>query len=77
MKFYFNFFLKKKVYWSDTAEFVTIASESTFYILKYNKAILASFEGTVGEEGIEDSFEVLYEISERYSNIQYLKFVFF
>lgn len=58
----------KAIYWSDTAEFVTIAGESSFYILKYNKdlvnGVLAS-EGSLGEEGIEDSFEVLHEISER------------
>lgn len=48
---------------------VAIASDTSFYILKYNRemvdAYLASGEPVDENEGIEDAFELLYEIGER------------
>ncbi len=58
----------KAVYWADNGEMVAIAAESSFFILKYNKDPVNAFFATGGEpdaEGIEDSFELLHEISER------------
>jgi len=58
----------KEIYWSESSTLLTIACESAFYILKYDKSAVQSFLATgqeVGEEGIEDAFEILHEIPER------------
>ncbi|KAG6550752.1 hypothetical protein Mapa_007656 [Marchantia paleacea] len=73
----------KNIYWSDGGDLVAIASDSSFYILKYNVSFFdtckASFENLerdivtsylesgkpVDEQGVEDAFELLHEISER------------
>ncbi|CAD6336442.1 unnamed protein product [Miscanthus lutarioriparius] len=58
----------KNVYWADSGDLVTIASDSSFYILKYNRDLVSShLDGgaSVGEEGVEDAFELLHEINER------------
>ncbi|TVU08045.1 hypothetical protein EJB05_41430, partial [Eragrostis curvula] len=58
----------KNLYWADSGDLVTIASDSSFYILKYNRDIVSSHldgGGSVGEEGVEDAFELLHEINER------------
>ncbi|PWZ06357.1 Coatomer subunit beta'-1, partial [Zea mays] len=58
----------KNVYWADSGDLVAIASDTSFYILKYNRDIVASYlEGgkPVDEEGVEDAFELLHEINER------------
>jgi coatomer subunit beta' len=55
------------VYWSDNGETVVIACEASFYILKYNKDVVASYvsSGAEAEDGIEDAFQMVNEISER------------
>nr|CAB3468287.1 unnamed protein product [Digitaria exilis] len=58
----------KNVYWADSGDLVTIASDSSFYILKYNRDLVSShLDGgaSAGEEGVEDAFELLHEINER------------
>ncbi|XP_062103459.1 coatomer subunit beta'-1-like [Humulus lupulus] len=58
----------KNVYWVDSGDLVEIASESSFYILKYNRDVVSSFfdsGSSVDEQGVEDAFELLYEINER------------
>ncbi|OEL22968.1 Coatomer subunit beta'-2 [Dichanthelium oligosanthes] len=58
----------QNVYWADSGDLVTIASDSSFYILKYNRDLVSShLDGgaSVGEEGVEDAFELLHEINER------------
>ncbi|KAM3726373.1 putative coatomer subunit beta' [Dirofilaria immitis] len=54
----------KHVYWSDSAEMVAIASDDSFYVLKYNKEVV---ENTVASDvdGIEDAFDVIGEVQER------------
>ncbi|VDK81392.1 unnamed protein product [Litomosoides sigmodontis] len=53
----------KHVYWSDSAEMVAIASEDTFYILKYNKEAVEN--GIAADiDGIEDAFDVIGEVQE-------------
>jgi coatomer subunit beta' len=47
---------------------VAIASDSSFYVLKYNRDIVSSYLDSgkpVDEQGVEDAFELLHEISER------------
>ena len=57
----------KDVWWSESGDLVAIASESSFFILRYDaEATAAAFEaGEVDEgEGVEDAFELLHEIGE-------------
>jgi len=57
----------KDVWWSESGEFVAIASDSSFFILRYNARVTAEAlqSGEVDEsEGVEDAFEVLIEIGE-------------
>ncbi|KAJ0528081.1 putative transcription factor WD40-like family [Helianthus annuus] len=58
----------KNLYWADSGDLVAIASDSSFYILKYNRDVVSAHLDsgkTVDEQGIEDSFELLYEVNER------------
>jgi len=58
----------KNIFWSDNGEYIAIACEAAFYILKYNKDVVTAFvaSGTdAGEEGIEEAFEMLYEVPEK------------
>lgn len=58
----------KNLYWADSGDLLTIATDSSFYILKYNRdAVLSHLEGgqPVDEQGVEDAFERLHEINER------------
>nr|KAF6473743.1 COPI coat complex subunit beta 2 [Rousettus aegyptiacus] len=57
----------KHIFWSDSGELVCIATEESFFILKYlSEKVLAAQETHEGvtEDGIEDAFEVLGEIQE-------------
>ncbi|CAM0912707.1 unnamed protein product [Alopecurus aequalis] len=58
----------KNVYWADSGDLVAISSDTSFYILKYNRDVVAAYlEGgkPVDEEGAEDAFELLHEVNER------------
>uniref|UniRef100_A0A804PHP7 Coatomer subunit beta' n=1 Tax=Zea mays TaxID=4577 RepID=A0A804PHP7_MAIZE len=58
----------KNLYWADSGDLVTIASDTSFYILKYNRDVVSSHldgGGSAAEEGVEDAFELLHEINER------------
>ncbi|XP_017492758.1 PREDICTED: coatomer subunit beta'-like, partial [Rhagoletis zephyria] len=62
----------KAVYWSENGELVAIASEDSFYILRYNpEAVSRAFEGgdaaeneAITDDGIEDAFDVVGEVAE-------------
>lgn len=61
--------IPNKVYWSDNGELVAITTDQSFFILRYNKdAVTAAVESgqSVEEDGIEEAFEVLHEVGERY-----------
>ncbi|CAN6927908.1 unnamed protein product, partial [Brassica oleracea] len=58
----------KNLYWADSGDLVAIASDTSFYILKYNRDLVSShFDSgrSTEEEGVEDAFEVLHENDER------------
>ncbi|XP_042049470.1 coatomer subunit beta'-2-like isoform X2 [Salvia splendens] len=57
----------KNLYWADSGDLVAIASDTSFYILKYNDIVSAHLDSgrSVDEQGVEDAFELLYEINER------------
>ncbi|KAJ6704278.1 COATOMER [Salix viminalis] len=58
----------KNLYWADSGDLVAIASDASFYILKYNRDIVSSYLDSgkpVDEQGVEDAFELLHETNER------------
>ncbi|PSR96848.1 Coatomer subunit beta, partial [Actinidia chinensis var. chinensis] len=58
----------KNLYWADSGDLVAIASDTSFYMLKYNRDIVSAHLDSgrpVDEQGVEDAFELLYEINER------------
>jgi len=60
--------IPKDVYWSDSGNMVLLATEESAYVLSYNAQQVASAiaMGQVNPEaGIEGSFELLYEISDK------------
>ena len=58
----------RDIKWSDSGELVAIMSETSFYILRLDSEAVNSFLAS-GEEaeddGLEDAFELLNEVSER------------
>ena len=58
----------KDIRWSDSGELVAIIGESSFYILRLDSQAVDDFLSS-GEEpeedGLEDAFELLNEVSER------------
>ncbi|KAJ3672206.1 hypothetical protein LUZ60_006927 [Juncus effusus] len=58
----------KNLFWADSGDLVTIASDTSFYVLKYNRDVVSAyFDGgkTPDEQGVEDAFELLHEVNER------------
>ncbi|KAG8497080.1 hypothetical protein CXB51_008336 [Gossypium anomalum] len=58
----------KNLYWADSGDLVAIASDTSFYILKYNPDVVQSYLDSgrqVDEQGVEDAFELLHETNER------------
>ena len=57
----------KSVYWSESGELVTLATEDTFYVLRYSREnyLEAVQNGEVDEDGAESAFEVVCDINER------------
>ncbi|KAK6914916.1 Coatomer, WD associated region [Dillenia turbinata] len=58
----------KNLYWADSGDLVAIASDTSFYILKYNRELVSSYfdsNRTVDEQGVEDAFVPLHETNER------------
>ena len=49
------------MYWSDSGELVCLASEESYFILRYNAEAVAEAQATnqgIDEDGIEAAFEV-------------------
>ncbi|KAH6821355.1 Coatomer [Perilla frutescens var. hirtella] len=58
----------KNLYWADSHDLVTIASDTSFYILKYAREIVTKHldaNRPAEEGGVGDAFQLLYEIKER------------
>ncbi|XP_024979157.1 coatomer subunit beta'-1-like [Cynara cardunculus var. scolymus] len=58
----------KNLYWADSGDLVAISSDSSFYVLKYNRDVVSAHLDSgipVDEQGVEESFELLYEVNER------------
>ncbi|KAF2795897.1 Coatomer, beta' subunit [Melanomma pulvis-pyrius CBS 109.77] len=56
----------KSVYWSESGELVTLATEDTFYVLRYSREnyLEAVQNGDIDEDGAESAFEVVCDINE-------------
>jgi hypothetical protein len=57
----------QKVYWSPSGELVVIACEGSYYVLKFaNQTVARLVESgaPIPDDGIEEAFEVICEISE-------------
>ncbi|XP_061422256.1 coatomer subunit beta' isoform X2 [Lethenteron reissneri] len=57
----------KNIFWSDSGELVALATEDSFFILRYHSEKVVAAQEThqgVTEDGVEDAFEVLGEIQE-------------
>ncbi|XP_009388663.1 coatomer subunit beta'-1 isoform X1 [Musa acuminata AAA Group] len=58
----------KNLYWADSGDLLVIASDTSFYILKYNRDVVSSYLENgkpVDDQGVEDAFELLHEVNER------------
>jgi len=58
----------KHVYWSESGTLVVIACEQSFYILKYDRDIVARFFDSgapIPEDGVDSAFDLVHEISDR------------
>ncbi|CAH8358262.1 unnamed protein product [Eruca vesicaria subsp. sativa] len=58
----------KNLYWAESGDLVAISSDTSFYILKYNRDLVSSHFASgrsTDEEGVDDAFEVLHENDER------------
>ena len=52
-----------QIFWSESGELVCIATEESFFILKYQADVVEQAKGTedaVTEDGIENAFDVSY-----------------
>jgi len=57
----------KAVYWSETGELCCIATDESYFVLKYDSEIVAAAadnKDKITEDGIEDAFDVLGEVNE-------------
>lgn len=67
--------IEYQVIWSGTGSLVCIASEESFYVLRFERDAFNSFVesgGDLGDEGVEDAFDVVAEVNE---SIQSAKWV--
>ncbi|GLE09552.1 hypothetical protein PINS_up021280 [Pythium insidiosum] len=58
----------KNVFWSETGNLVVLACESSFFVLRFNKDLVAQAFAAGAhnpDEGVEGSFDLLHEVSEK------------
>ncbi|KAK9026811.1 hypothetical protein V6N11_039644 [Hibiscus sabdariffa] len=57
----------QNLYWVDNGDLVSIACDTSFYILKYIDAVQSYFDSgrPIDEQGVKDAFELLHETNER------------
>ena len=57
----------KEVKWSDSGDLCVVVCEESFFVLRYNRDLVTTYFDSgqaIGEEGVDDAFEVVHEISE-------------
>jgi len=55
----------KSIHWSERGDMVAVISDDTFYVLAFHREIIDQYLEAghdLGEEGVEDAFEVLHEV---------------
>jgi coatomer subunit beta' len=64
----------KNVYWSDAGDLCVLATDSSFFVLRYNAGLVATAlaSGAVGEDGVEAALEVVHEVADRVRNGQWV-----
>ncbi|ETW83757.1 hypothetical protein HETIRDRAFT_415508 [Heterobasidion irregulare TC 32-1] len=65
----------KNVFWSNTGTLVAIAAEDSFFILRFDRdAYNAKLEegAEIGDEGVEEAFEVIGEVSENVKTAKWI-----
>ncbi|GAM26141.1 hypothetical protein SAMD00019534_093160 [Acytostelium subglobosum LB1] len=58
----------KNIFWSEDGEMLAVTTDTSAFILKYNKDTVQKYLESgqpIEEEGIEDAFDVIHEIEER------------
>mmetsp|Transcript_20959 Transcript_20959/g.34623 ORF Transcript_20959/g.34623 Transcript_20959/m.34623 type:complete len:958 (-) Transcript_20959:266-3139(-) len=58
----------KEVRWSESGELVCLACEDSLFLLRYKREVVAAaFDAgdPIGEEGVDDTFDLVHEISEQ------------
>ncbi|EQC36489.1 hypothetical protein, variant 1 [Saprolegnia diclina VS20] len=55
----------KNVYWSDAGDLLVLASDASFYVLRYHRDAVTANLHAAGPDGVEGSFELLHEMSEK------------
>lgn len=65
----------KDVFWSENGEYFVLATDSVFYLLKYNPSAVNAAIATgkpPPDDGYENAFEVLHEVNERVKDGQWI-----
>ncbi|URE18611.1 hypothetical protein MUK42_11205 [Musa troglodytarum] len=65
----------QNLYWADSGDLLVIASDTSFYILKYKRDVVFSYLESgkpVDDQGVEDAFELLHEVNERVTTMFHL-----
>ncbi|CAK4617062.1 hypothetical protein LEN26_014692 [Aphanomyces euteiches] len=57
----------KNVYWSDAGDLVVLASDASYYVLRYNREAVATSNPN-NPDGVDGAFELLHEMSEKVSS---------
>jgi len=58
----------KEIKWSESGDLICIACEESFFVLRYNRELVAAAleaEAAIGEEGIEEAFTLVHEVAEQ------------
>ena len=64
-----------QVYWSGSGNLVAIASEESFYVLRFDRdAYNAKLESgaDLGDEGVEEAFDLVAEISDKWVHCNFV-----
>ncbi|OQS01905.1 coatomer subunit beta' [Thraustotheca clavata] len=55
----------KNVYWSDAGDLVVLSSDTSYFVLRYNRDAVAASIHQQNPDGVEGAFELLHEMSEK------------
>jgi coatomer subunit beta' len=62
----------KNVIWSDSGDLVVLACEDSFFVLKYDKEVVAAGTEWDDEDGVKGAFDLLHEIGENVGSGQWV-----